>query len=89
MRLPDDPRAAGSVQAEQGEEQEMEQGMNDTPRRICAWCGGPLKPTTVSGSHGICPQCVREYFPDYADEVLDDGFESAAETVSGYGRKEN
>jgi hypothetical protein len=39
-------------------------------RRECAWCkmvlGGVSEPVT----HGICPECVRAFFPDHAEEVL-------------------
>jgi hypothetical protein len=58
---------------------------------LCYGCGGMIHPghAALPASHGVCPACVRVLYPDYADEVLDDGFEAAAETVSGYGRKEN
>ena len=48
----------------------------------CAWCGEPID--GVEDSHGICESCLRRYFPEYADAVLeDDGFERAADCVSG------
>jgi len=53
---------------------------------LCANCskvlhpGNPEKPA----SHDICPRCVRDLYPEYADEVLeDDRFERAAAAVSG------
>jgi hypothetical protein len=36
-------------------------------RRICAWCHtdlGPLWPGSRAHSYGICPACLRRYFPD-------------------------
>ena len=36
-------------------------------RRICSWCHadlGPLWPDSQAPSYGICPRCVRRYFPD-------------------------
>jgi NMD protein affecting ribosome stability and mRNA decay len=37
------------------------------PTSICAWCGAPIE--GMAGSHGICPECIELYFPEYAEEM--------------------
>jgi len=60
------------------------------PQVVCRWkgCGRIILhgDPRLEIAHGICPECIREHFPEYADEVLeDDGFCRAADAVSGYG----
>jgi len=58
-----------------------------TIRTICYGCGKVLVDGPGDGelSHGLCPDCIRRLYPEYASEILDDGFERAADCVSGYG----
>ena len=38
---------------------------------VCAWCGKQIGEAPGEGiSHGICPECVKEYFPEEAEKVL-------------------
>ncbi len=42
--------------------------------KICAWCSKEMgyvasgKPTDIT--HGICDDCLREYFPEMANEII-------------------
>ena len=58
------------------------------PTVVCDRCGKVIHPgdSRMRASHGVCPACIREHYPEYADEVLeDDGFCAAADAVSGNG----
>jgi hypothetical protein len=43
---------------------------------VCAWCvphkhlSGPVGAAPENVSHGICPQCLREQFPEMAKEAV-------------------
>lgn len=63
---------------------------DDGMMTVCSHCGCIIRDGELDDkgrpSHGTCPDCIRSYYPEYADEVLDDdGFEKAADAVSGYG----
>lgn len=34
------------------------------------WINVDLDPETPNISHGICPDCIRELYPEFADELL-------------------
>lgn len=42
--------------------------------RICSWCDKPMGVTEDElrdkETHGICPACLKEYFPTQAEAVL-------------------
>jgi uncharacterized Zn finger protein (UPF0148 family) len=43
----------------------------------CSWCGKPLP--GMENSHGICPDCIRLYFPEYAEELIKEEEEEETE----------
>lgn len=44
----------------------------EKPKRICAWCGKIMGEAEeiVGGmdTHGICPECIKKYFPGQAEK---------------------
>jgi hypothetical protein len=36
---------------------------------VCAWCP-PVEVAQGEQSHGICPSCLQDHFPEYAKTIL-------------------
>lgn len=43
--------------------------MTKTLKFECSWCGKEIKGGAAPTSHGICPACVHNFFPENAHEL--------------------
>lgn len=41
-------------------------------KKICSWCGRVISKGKPPISHGICPACRDEHFPDKKEKEMDD-----------------